>query len=71
MDLPPTIDPYDDQVYQQARKNLIKWLKNGTLQQDAQASYYAYGMTLNGKRQLGIVGAASAIDYENDRIKKT
>ncbi|BAP86468.1 hypothetical protein LOOC260_119620 [Paucilactobacillus hokkaidonensis JCM 18461] len=70
VDLPPTIDPYDDQVYQQARKNLIKWLKNGTLQQDAQASYYAYGMTLNGKRQLGIVGAASAIDYENDRIKK-
>lgn len=70
VDLPASIDPYDPQVYQQARTNLQKWLADGTLKQDEHASYYAYAMTLNGRRQLGIVGAASASDYENDRIKK-
>lgn len=70
VDLAPTVDPYDEQVYQQACKTLVAWLKNGTLQKDEQASYYAYAMTLNGQRQIGIVGAASAVDYENDLIKK-
>ncbi|WP_137597082.1 DUF1015 domain-containing protein [Paucilactobacillus kaifaensis] len=70
VDLDPSIDPYDDRVYQQARQTLVDWIEDGTLKKDERNSYYAYAMTLNGKRQIGIVGAASAADYENDLIKK-
>lgn len=70
VDLDPAIDPYDSRVYQQARQTLLAWIRAGTLKKDEHASYYAYAMTLNGQRQIGIVGVASAMDYEQDLIKK-
>ena len=70
IDLPANIDLYDDAVYQQAKKNFENMLTQGWLQQDATPHLYIYRQIWNGHEQYGIVGSASADEYNNDIIKK-
>jgi uncharacterized protein (DUF1015 family) len=60
IDLPADLDPHDDRVYAQGRKNLEDLLRRGYTQ-DRDPLFYV---------QAGIVAGASAFDYEADRIKK-
>ena len=71
IDLPDSVDPYDQTVYQTARKNLNAMLEKGTLFQDSMPKYYIYRQMMWGRVQTGLVGCTSIDDYLNDTIKKT
>ena len=70
IDLDPSIDLYDERVYQTGRENLERFIRDGVLVQDDQRHYYVYRQVMNGHEQTGVVGCASADDYMEDRIKK-
>jgi uncharacterized protein (DUF1015 family) len=78
IDLPPEIDPYSDEVYQTAKKNLAGLIERGVLFRDDTPAVYLYrqGMTLKtpaGPRELsqvGVVACCHVDDYNNNVIKK-
>ncbi|MDD4564546.1 MAG: DUF1015 family protein [Eubacteriales bacterium] len=70
IDLPHIEDPYSDQVYSRARKNINDFLTNEILIRDEKSYLYVYRQTMDGRTQTGIVGCASIDDYLNNIIKK-
>ncbi len=70
IDLPPTIDPYDERIYLKARDNLKAFMTDGTLMQERDPSLYLYELTMDGRAQVGVVGCVHVEDYEQDVIKK-
>lgn len=70
IDLDQDQDPYQDIVYQTARKNLDKFIEKGVLVQEDAPLFYIYRQLMNGRVQTGIVGCTSIDDYLNDIIKK-
>ncbi|ADL06174.1 DUF1015 domain-containing protein [Lacrimispora saccharolytica] len=64
------VDIYDDRVYEKAGEMLKGWIKEGIFQKDPQEGYYIYELTMNGRRQTGIVACSSIDDYGNGIIKK-
>jgi uncharacterized protein (DUF1015 family) len=70
IELAGDVDPYSDEVYAHARKNLEKLTAEAPLVTEEVDSYYLYAMTMNGKTQYGIALAASVDDYDNDVILK-
>lgn len=70
IDLPESIDIYDEKVYLKARENLINLEKNEYCKQDSVPCFYIYCQIMNGRSQTGIVGCASIDDYMNGIIKK-
>ena len=70
IDLPEDIDHYSPLVYQKAKENFDKLLKDGIFFQDKQDCLYIYQLTMNGRKQTGIVGCAAVDDYLNGVIKK-
>lgn len=63
-------DPYGDRVYAKAKELLDQMIENGDFIQDEEPLYYLYELTMNGRTQSGIVGTASAEDYEKGVIKR-
>lgn len=70
VDLDPSIDLHDDQVYNKGKENLMKLISDGNLVEDDAEYMYVYAQTMNGRTQYGLVGCASVEDYWNDVIKK-
>ena len=70
IDLPEDTDHYSSLVYNKAKENLEKLIRDGIFFQDDQRCYYIYGQTMDGRTQYGIVGCASVEDYKNEIIKK-
>lgn len=70
IDLDPSIDVHDKRVYEKARENLDRMIKDGEYIQDEQPCLYIYRQIMNGRAQTGIVFCASIDDYMNDVIKK-
>ncbi|MCF0134615.1 MAG: DUF1015 domain-containing protein [Blautia sp.] len=70
IDLDPSIDLYDEQVYDKAASNLKKMQEDGIYMQDAAPHYYIYRQIMDGRSQTGIVGCASIDDYLNNHVKK-
>ena len=70
VDLDEGIDLHSDIVYQTAKNNLEKLIKEGFFVQDEKDMFYVYAQTMFGKTQYGIVGCASVDDYMNEVIKK-
>lgn len=70
IDLDPSIDLHDPQVYQKAKENLHKLIDDGILVEDPEPYFYVYAQTMDGRVQYGLVGCASVDDYWNDKIKK-
>ena len=70
IDLPPDVDHYSPQVYEKGKENFAKMLKDGLFFQDEKNCLYIYAQTMNGKRQIGLVGCAGVEDYMNNIIKK-
>ena len=68
--LDPSIDIYDDAVYEKAKELLNKHIEAGIYLRDWSACYYIYELTMNGRTQTGIVGCSSIDDYETGVIKK-
>lgn len=70
IDLPETLSPYDEQVYQKAAANLQQFLEKKWLIQDEKPLFYLYELTMNGRAQTGLVTCTSIHDYNNGKIKK-
>jgi len=70
IDLDPEIDPYDERVYATGARNLARMIDDGWLVRDEVPSYYVYRLTLDGRSQTGLVGAAAISDYGEGRIKR-
>ena len=70
VDLPESVDLYDDAVYAKAKENLQKLSDDGICVQDETPCFYIYRQTMNGRSQTGLVGCASIDDYINNSIKK-
>lgn len=70
IDLPADTDPYDVRVYEKARQNLVQFLTDGTFVRDAEASFYLYALTLEGRTQVGVVGCIHVDDYDGNVLKR-
>lgn len=70
VDLEPSIDVHDKKVYEKARENLDRMIKDGEYIQDKRPCLYIYRQIMNGRAQTGIVFCASIDDYMNNIIKK-
>lgn len=70
IELPEVDDIHSAEVYEKSVDNFHAFQQKGWLKQDAEAKYYIYAQTMNGRTQYGIVGAAACSDYENGIIKK-
>ena len=70
IDLPEEVDPYDDRVYEMARENFHRFIREGILIQDSQPCFYVYRQRMGDHEQCGIVGCAGIDDYNTGRIRK-
>lgn len=70
LELDPNIDPYTQAVYDHAKENFEKLLKNGYLIREDAPSMYLYRQQMGNHSQTGIVATFSAQDYDADVIKK-
>lgn len=70
IDLRPSIDIYDQKVYDKARDNLLEMIKQGIFLKEEKPYLYVYRQIMNGRAQTGIVACASIDDYMNNVIKK-
>ncbi|MCF8391426.1 MAG: DUF1015 family protein [Bacteroidales bacterium] len=70
VDLAEDIDLHSDTVYNKAKENLQKLIKDKVFVKDNGAYLYIYAQTMFGKTQYGIVGCSAVEDYMNDIIKK-
>lgn len=70
IDLDPSIDIHDPQVYHKGKENLQNLIKDGILKEDDGNYFYLYAQTMNGRTQYGLVGCAAVEDYWKDIIKK-
>ncbi|MGN0152367.1 MAG: DUF1015 domain-containing protein [Wujia sp.] len=65
-----SVDIYAPCVYDKAKELLDNMIANGEYIRDKKDIYYIYELTMDGRKQTGIVACASIDDYENGVIKK-
>lgn len=70
IDLDPSINIYDEKVYEKARENLQRFLTTGIFRKDPEPYLYIYSQTMDNHTQYGIVGCVSVQEYLEDKIKK-
>jgi uncharacterized protein (DUF1015 family) len=70
VDLPEGSDIHSEKVYQKAADNLFIFRDNKILVRDEKPAYYIYELTMNGRKQTGLVCVSAVSDYENNIIKK-
>jgi uncharacterized protein (DUF1015 family) len=70
IDLPEDTNPYADEVYETARRNLEQLISDGVLARDETSHLFAYRQIMNGVAQTGIVCCCHIDDYENNLILK-
>jgi uncharacterized protein (DUF1015 family) len=70
IDLPPTTDPYADEVYAKADENLRALVSQGVLVRDQADQFYVYRMSVGNKVQTGVAVSASVEAYLQNRIRK-
>ncbi|MGL4571014.1 MAG: DUF1015 domain-containing protein [Clostridium sp.] len=70
IDLPLDVDIHDNKVYEKAKENLNRMIKNNEFIQDNKPNFYIYRQIMNGRSQTGLVIGASVDDYINNVIKK-
>lgn len=68
--LDPSIDIYDDVVYKKANELLHRQIEAGVFVRDWSPCYYIYELTMDGRKQTGIVGCSAIDDYESGVIRK-
>jgi uncharacterized protein (DUF1015 family) len=70
IDLPETVDVHSQEVYEKAKENLAAFISRNILFIENKPCYYIYELTMNGRKQTGLVCGSSVDDYENGLIKK-
>lgn len=64
------VDIYAPEVYLKAKEIFEGMAEDGTFITDSDKCYYIYQLSMNGRKQTGIVACASIDDYVNNVIKK-
>ncbi len=70
VDLEKNISLYDKRVYEKARESLRHMMEMGILKKDSYPCYYIYRLTMDGRRQTGLVACTSIDEYLDGTIKK-
>ena len=70
IELPADIDPYSEEVYRKGSQNLLRLKNDGILVNDPDPHFYIYRLTMDGRKQTGIVGCCDYQEYYDGRIKK-
>ncbi len=70
IDLEKGIDLHDDRIYAQAKAAFDRICAEAPLTLDAGEHLYIYRLIMNGRSQTGVIGAASAAEYNAGIIKK-
>ena len=70
IDLPPDTNLYSEAVYEKGRENFEAMLTAGTFTEDASPCFYLYELTMDGRKQTGIVGCSAVQDYFDNIILK-
>lgn len=65
-----SVDTYADVVYERAHDTFWDMVEQGEFIKDEEDCYYLYELTMDGRKQTGIVACASIDDYTNNVIKK-
>ncbi len=63
-------NPYSPEVYQRAKENLAGLERDGVMIRDAQPCFYLYRLTMDGRKQTGLVALTSVAEYDQGKIKK-
>ena len=69
IDLPEIDNIYSDAVYEKAKKNLDRFIIDGILIQEEEASLYLYSQKMEDHIQYGIVATCHCEEYECGNIK--
>lgn len=69
IDLEKGVDPYSEEVYREAAKNLECFIDVGVLLEDDEEALYLYREIMDEHEQVGIVGCVSVKDYEEKKIR--
>jgi uncharacterized protein (DUF1015 family) len=70
IDLPDGTDAYSKEVYQKAKENLNRIIKEAPLKIDDKPGFYLYRLIMDGRAQTGLCATFSVDDYDNDVILK-
>lgn len=70
IELPEGTQAYSEEVYEKARKNLERLIKEAPMLQEERAKFYVYRLTMGEQSQTGIAACFSVDDYDNDVIMK-
>jgi len=70
VDLPPSVDQYDPQVYNKGLENLEEFISSGVLQYDENPCLYLYTLVMGERSQTGLVTCINIDDYLNNTVKK-
>jgi uncharacterized protein (DUF1015 family) len=70
IEFPEGVDEHDDKIYARGAENLRKFVKEGTLFQEATPCLYVYQQKMGDHVQAGLVCLCSVKEYENELIKK-
>lgn len=70
IDLPEIKDVYSKEIYQRAKENLNRIIKEVPLKLDDKPGFYLYRLIMDGRAQTGICATFSVDDYDNDIILK-
>lgn len=70
IDLPSSVNPYDDMVYEKGKENLDAFINQGFFLKDSTPVFYLYSQVMEGRMQTGLVAGVSIDDYINNTVKK-
>ncbi len=70
IELPASVNPYSQEVYELAKKNLELITQKAPLVQDQSERFYLYQLIMDGRAQTGIATTFSVDDYDNNIILK-
>ena len=70
INFPETTDPYSEEVYSMAKKNLEDLVGRRALVRESDDCMYLYRQTMGDHSQVGLVAVAHVDDYENEIILK-
>ena len=70
IDLPPGTDLYSDAIYAKGKETFLRFLREGTIAPDRTRNLYIYKQVWGEHVQIGLVAAASGLDYLDNVIKK-
>ncbi len=68
--MPEGVDPYSQEVYEQARKNFEQLQKDGELVRETAPQIYLYRQIMGDHAQMGLTAVCHADDYAAGLIKK-